>query len=74
MRGGFSSFWSFYTFIQNLKEDTTNAVEQLKEAESEARALRTMTQRMILTHEEMVVFQNLILFIIACILIEVNNN
>lgn len=74
MRGGFSSFWSFYTFIQNLKEDTTNAVEQLKEAESEAKALRTMTQRMILTHEEMVVFQNLILFIIACILIEVNNN
>ncbi|GJV32386.1 coiled-coil domain-containing protein SCD2 isoform X1 [Tanacetum coccineum] len=28
-------------------------MEQLKEAESEAKALRTMTQRMVLTHEEM---------------------
>ncbi|XP_057480623.1 coiled-coil domain-containing protein SCD2-like [Actinidia eriantha] len=39
--------------IENLKDDTTNAVEQLREAESEAKVLRTMTQRMILTHEEM---------------------
>ncbi|KAG5537275.1 hypothetical protein RHGRI_024654 [Rhododendron griersonianum] len=39
--------------IENLKDDTANAVEQLQEAESEAKALRTMTQRMILTHEEM---------------------
>ncbi|THF98503.1 hypothetical protein TEA_005998 [Camellia sinensis var. sinensis] len=40
--------------IENLKDDTASAVEQLREAESEAKALRTMTQRMILTHEEMV--------------------
>ncbi|XP_058226479.1 coiled-coil domain-containing protein SCD2-like [Rhododendron vialii] len=39
--------------IENLKDDTASAVEQLQEAESEAKALRTMTQRMILTHEEM---------------------
>ncbi|GMQ09580.1 hypothetical protein CsSME_00052896 [Camellia sinensis var. sinensis] len=39
--------------IENLKDDTASAVEQLREAESEAKALRTMTQRMILTHEEM---------------------
>ncbi|KAL2478952.1 Coiled-coil domain-containing protein SCD2 [Forsythia ovata] len=39
--------------LENLKEEAGNAVEQLYEAESEAKALRTMTQRMILTHEEM---------------------
>ncbi|CAL5373115.1 unnamed protein product [Camellia sinensis] len=39
--------------IENLKDDTESASEQLCEAESEAKALRTMTQRMILTHEEM---------------------
>ncbi|KAI8544075.1 hypothetical protein RHMOL_Rhmol08G0267200 [Rhododendron molle] len=39
--------------IENLKDDTASAVEQFQEAESEAKALRTMTQRMILTHEEM---------------------
>ncbi|CAH2040514.1 unnamed protein product [Thlaspi arvense] len=39
--------------IGNLKDDTTNALEQLQEAESEAKALRTMTRRMILTKEEM---------------------
>ncbi|KAL6996859.1 hypothetical protein U1Q18_006987 [Sarracenia purpurea var. burkii] len=44
--------------IENLKDDTASAVEQLCEAESEAKALRTMTQRMILTHEEMVVLQS----------------
>ncbi|KAF3625472.1 coiled-coil domain-containing protein SCD2 isoform X1 [Capsicum chacoense] len=41
------------TEIENLKDDTANAMEQLQEAESEAKALRAMTQRMILTHEEM---------------------
>lgn len=30
------------------------ATEQLREAESEAKALRVMTQRMVLTQEEMV--------------------
>ncbi|XP_057791494.1 coiled-coil domain-containing protein SCD2-like isoform X1 [Salvia miltiorrhiza] len=39
--------------LENVKEETTTAVEQLHEAESEAKALKTMTQRMILTHEEM---------------------
>ncbi|KAJ8553509.1 hypothetical protein K7X08_024187 [Anisodus acutangulus] len=41
------------TEIENLKDDAANTMEQLQEAESEAKALRTMTQRMILTHEEM---------------------
>uniref|UniRef100_A0A5B7B984 Putative coiled-coil domain-containing protein SCD2 n=1 Tax=Davidia involucrata TaxID=16924 RepID=A0A5B7B984_DAVIN len=39
--------------IENLKDETASAVEQLREVESEAKALQTMTQRMILTHEEM---------------------
>ncbi|XP_027168816.1 coiled-coil domain-containing protein SCD2-like isoform X1 [Coffea eugenioides] len=39
--------------IENLKDETVNTMEQLREAESEAKALRVMTQRMILTHEEM---------------------
>lgn len=41
-------------FNQKLKDDTATAVEQLQEAESETKALRSMTQRMILTQEEMV--------------------
>lgn len=48
-------FFLHFFFVQNLKDDTANAMEQLQEAEAEAKALRTMTQRMILTHEEMVV-------------------
>ncbi|KAL3631758.1 hypothetical protein CASFOL_024742 [Castilleja foliolosa] len=39
--------------LENLKDESASSVEQLYEAESEAKALRTMTQRMILTHEEM---------------------
>ncbi|XP_031277237.1 coiled-coil domain-containing protein SCD2-like isoform X1 [Pistacia vera] len=39
--------------IQNLKDEAATAVEQLQEAESETKALRSMTQRMILTQEEM---------------------
>lgn len=39
---------------QNLKDGATTAIEQLQEAESEAKALRSMTKRMILTQEEMV--------------------
>ncbi|XP_034673304.1 coiled-coil domain-containing protein SCD2 isoform X2 [Vitis riparia] len=39
--------------IQNLKDGATTAIEQLQEAESEAKALRSMTKRMILTQEEM---------------------
>ncbi|KAI4336380.1 hypothetical protein L6164_014914 [Bauhinia variegata] len=39
--------------IKNLKDDAALAAEQQQEAESEAKALRTMTQRMILTQEEM---------------------
>ncbi|XP_023771551.1 coiled-coil domain-containing protein SCD2 isoform X1 [Lactuca sativa] len=39
--------------LEHLKEETAGAMDQLREAESEAKALRTMTQRMVLTHEEM---------------------
>ncbi|OVA09655.1 hypothetical protein BVC80_9101g190 [Macleaya cordata] len=39
--------------IENAKEEAAAAVEQLREAESEAKALRSMTQRMVLTQEEM---------------------
>ncbi|KAM0034753.1 putative Coiled-coil domain-containing protein SCD2 [Helianthus debilis subsp. tardiflorus] len=39
--------------LEKFKVETEGAMEQLKEAESEAKALRTMTQRMVLTHEEM---------------------
>ncbi|XP_051115776.1 coiled-coil domain-containing protein SCD2-like isoform X2 [Andrographis paniculata] len=39
--------------LKNLKDETAATVEQLHDAESEAKSLRTMTQRMILTHEEM---------------------
>nr|GEZ79435.1 coiled-coil domain-containing protein SCD2-like isoform X2 [Tanacetum cinerariifolium] len=39
---------------ENVKDETLGAMKQLKESESEAKALRTMTQRMILTHEDMV--------------------
>lgn len=41
-------------FVQNLKDDAAAAEEQRQEAEAEAKALRSMTQRMILTQEEMV--------------------
>ncbi|GJR20074.1 reverse transcriptase domain-containing protein [Tanacetum coccineum] len=40
--------------LENVKDETLGAMEQLKESESEAKALRTMTQRMVLTHEDMV--------------------
>ncbi|KAB5532198.1 hypothetical protein DKX38_018868 [Salix brachista] len=39
--------------LESLKDDTATAAEQLREAESETKALRMMTQRMILTQEEM---------------------
>ncbi|KAL6584244.1 scaffold protein Scd2 [Orobanche minor] len=39
--------------LETLKNETDSAVEQLHESESEAKALRIMTRRMILTHEEM---------------------
>ncbi|PON97446.1 coiled-coil protein, partial [Trema orientale] len=39
--------------LEKVSDGAATAVEQLREAESEARALRTMTQRMILTQEEM---------------------
>ncbi|PKI36633.1 hypothetical protein CRG98_042975 [Punica granatum] len=41
------------TEMENLKDDAATAIDQLQEAESEAKALRVMTQRMILTQEEM---------------------
>ncbi|XP_047058581.1 coiled-coil domain-containing protein SCD2-like [Lolium rigidum] len=39
--------------LESAKEEAAAAVDQLKEAESETKALRSMTQRMILTQEEM---------------------
>ncbi|MCL7024302.1 hypothetical protein MKW94_022746 [Papaver nudicaule] len=39
--------------IENAKQEAAAAAEQLQEAESEAKALRSMTQRMILNQEEM---------------------
>ncbi|KAG8638593.1 coiled-coil domain-containing protein SCD2 isoform X2 [Manihot esculenta] len=39
--------------LESLKEGAVAAVDQFQEAESEAKALRTMTQRMILSQEEM---------------------
>ncbi|KAL4362074.1 hypothetical protein GQ457_04G035950 [Hibiscus cannabinus] len=39
--------------LENLKDGAATALEQVREAESEAKALRSMTQRMILTQEEM---------------------
>lgn len=48
------SFSYLLCICQNLKDDATAALEQQQEAEAEAKSLRTMTQRMILTQEEMV--------------------
>ncbi|KAL5979384.1 hypothetical protein ACLOJK_019282 [Asimina triloba] len=39
--------------IESAKDEAAAAVEQQREAESEAKAFRTMTQRMVLTQEEM---------------------
>ncbi|XP_072980566.1 coiled-coil domain-containing protein SCD2-like isoform X1 [Typha angustifolia] len=39
--------------VQSAREEVATAVQQLREAESEGQALRSMTQRMILTKEEM---------------------
>ncbi|GMH01108.1 hypothetical protein Nepgr_002947 [Nepenthes gracilis] len=44
---------SLHSEIKNLKDKAAADVHQLQEVESEAKALRTMTQRMILTQEEM---------------------
>ena len=41
-------------FEQSAKEEVASAIDQLKEAESETKAFRSMTQRMVLTQEEMV--------------------
>lgn len=45
-----------FILIQNAKQETAAVVAQLQGAESEVNALRTMTQRMILTQKEMVCF------------------
>ncbi|KAF5476490.1 hypothetical protein F2P56_003241 [Juglans regia] len=39
--------------VENFKDEAATAREHLQEAESEAKALRSMTQRMVLTQEEM---------------------
>lgn len=43
--------------IQNTKDDTAAVLQQLRAADSEVKALRSMTQRMILTQKEMVCTQ-----------------
>lgn len=48
------TFMPCILFDQNLKDEAATALEHLQEAESEAKALRSMTQRMVLTQEEMV--------------------
>ncbi|GKC20551.1 ACT domain-containing protein ACR6-like protein [Tanacetum coccineum] len=40
--------------LENVKDETLGSMEQQKESEFEAKSLRTMTQRMVLTHEDMV--------------------
>lgn len=44
----------FSYLVQSADKEVATATEQLREAESETKALRSMTQRMILTQEEMV--------------------
>ncbi|XP_066307893.1 coiled-coil domain-containing protein SCD2-like [Miscanthus floridulus] len=39
--------------LESAKEEVASAMDHLKEAESEMKALRSMTQRMVLTQEEM---------------------
>ncbi|XP_020581263.1 coiled-coil domain-containing protein SCD2-like isoform X3 [Phalaenopsis equestris] len=39
--------------VEGAREEVSSALEQLRETETEAKALRSMTQRMILTEEEM---------------------
>lgn len=39
-----------------MKDEAVKAAERLQEAESEANDLRTMTQRTVLTEDEMVMF------------------
>ncbi|KAL9421093.1 hypothetical protein AB3S75_038620 [Citrus x aurantiifolia] len=39
--------------LENTKDDTAAVLQQLRAADSEVKALRSMTQRMILTHKEM---------------------
>ncbi|RWW62328.1 hypothetical protein BHE74_00030546 [Ensete ventricosum] len=47
------------SLITSAKEEAVAAVEQLRQAESHARALQSMTQRMILSEEEMVCILNI---------------
>ncbi|KAL8470053.1 hypothetical protein ACS0TY_032791 [Phlomoides rotata] len=39
--------------IENAREEATSALDQLHEVEKEVKSLRTITQRMILTRDEM---------------------
>ncbi|KAJ1704027.1 hypothetical protein LUZ63_003806 [Rhynchospora breviuscula] len=39
--------------LESVKEEAATTIDQFKEAEAEAKALRSMTQRMVLTQEEM---------------------
>jgi len=46
--------FNFFLLKQNAKVETEAVMRQLNGAESEVKALRSMTQRMILTQKEMV--------------------
>jgi len=48
-----------------LKDEAETAAECLQEAESEAKALRIMTQRMVLTQDEMVCLESSSLIILT---------
>lgn len=50
----------YFNYVQIMKDEAATATEQLQEAESEAKALRTMNQRMVLTQDEMVCWSSLI--------------
>ena len=63
----YNVIWCVICFNQNLKEGAAVAVEQFQEAESEAKALCTMTQRMILTREEMVCDIEIEFFFFFCV-------
>ncbi|KNA21776.1 hypothetical protein SOVF_039960 [Spinacia oleracea] len=52
-REGKEEMETLHSEIENLRMEAATTMEKLEEAESEAKAMRTMTKRMVLTQEEM---------------------
>ncbi|XP_021737389.1 coiled-coil domain-containing protein SCD2-like isoform X1 [Chenopodium quinoa] len=52
-REGKAEMETLHSEIENLRMEAAATMEKLEEAESEAKAMRTMTKRMVLTQEEM---------------------